>query len=74
MNQKRFPSTDRFIRLPEVLAIVGFKRTTLHNRIKAGEFPSPIKLGPQSVAWLESEVQDWMQSKIAESRSVTAEH
>lgn len=60
---------DRFLRTREVLNLVGFGRTTLHNRLKAGEFPRPVKLdagGAGTTAFLESEVRSWMQERIEE--------
>ena len=39
-----------------------------YKLIKDGEFPKPIKLG-RSSRWLQSEVESWMQQRIAQSRS-----
>lgn len=37
------------------------------DRLEAqGRFPKRVRLGQQRVAWLESEVQDWIQAKVAE--------
>lgn len=33
--------------------------------IKNASFPKPIPLGLRAVGWLESEVETWIQSKIA---------
>ena len=38
-----------------------------YKLIKDGEFPKPIKLG-RSSRWLQSEVESWMQQRIAQSR------
>jgi len=54
----------RFLRLPEVIQISGYRRTTIYEMIKAGDFPAPVHLGPRAVAWVESEVEDWMQERI----------
>ena len=54
----------RFLRLPEVIQISGYRRTTIYEMIKAGNFPAPVHLGPRAVAWLESEVEAWMQERI----------
>ncbi|MGQ5761980.1 helix-turn-helix transcriptional regulator [Serratia sp. IR-2025] len=35
--------------------------------IQLGEFPKPIKLGHSS-RWLQSEVETWVQQRIAQSR------
>jgi prophage regulatory protein len=56
------------IRKPEVLKRVGFGRTTLQQLVKSGEFPKPIKLaGPEAraVGWVASEVELWIEQKIA---------
>ena len=34
------------------------------ERIQQGDFPKPVKLGPRAVAWLDSEVEEWMYSRL----------
>jgi prophage regulatory protein len=58
----------RFLRVREVLPMVGFSKTTLYARIRAGKFPEPIALGPQTTAFLEGEVLEWMKTQVAQSR------
>ena len=60
--------TDTFLRLPAVKKRTGFGRSHIYSLIKQGKFPKQIYLGPQSVAWLESEASDWMEQRILESR------
>jgi prophage regulatory protein len=48
--------------------MVGLSKNTLYTRIRADKFPKPIALGPQTTAFLESEVLDWMRSQIEESK------
>ena len=50
---------DRFIRLPEVLARVGVSWMTLNRWEKLGKFPQRYRIGPNTVAWLESEIDEW---------------
>jgi prophage regulatory protein len=45
---------DRMLRPPEVMSVMGWSRTTLWRRIRAGHFPPPVELGPNSIGWLES--------------------
>jgi len=52
--------TDKILRLPQVLDKVGLKKSAIYNRIKAGQFPPPIKLGTHASGWLESDVQNWI--------------
>ena len=61
----------RFLRLPEVIQISGYRRTSIYELIKAGKFPAPVHLGPRAVAWLDSEVEVWMQERI-DARDQTA--
>jgi prophage regulatory protein len=49
----------RFLRLPAVIELVGLKRTAIYERIKAGTFPAPVKLGPRASAWDEQELAQW---------------
>ena len=58
---------QRFIRLPQVKAMVGLGTTAIYDKIKKGEFPRQIKLGRLS-GWIESEVQDWISQQILASR------
>jgi prophage regulatory protein len=59
----------QFLRLPQVKQRVGLGRTTIYEKIKVGDFPRPVSLGPQAVAWLSSEVEEWMEERITESRA-----
>ena len=33
---------------------------------KAGKFPRRVQLGPNRVGWIESEVMDWLDTRIAD--------
>jgi prophage regulatory protein len=52
------------MRRPEVLARVGLSSSTLYAMTAEGEFPAPIPIGRQAVAWLESEVDAWIKKRI----------
>lgn len=51
---------DRLIRIPEVMAIVGLRRTAILERRAAGTFPPSVDLGGGRVAWRESDIEAWM--------------
>lgn len=55
-------STERLLRLPTLEATVGLSRAEIYRRVKMGTMPSPVKLGPKSVAWRWSEIEAWMHS------------
>jgi prophage regulatory protein len=56
----------RYIRLPEVCARVGLKRSTVYRLVSLGRFPKHIKLSEHASAWIESEIDDFMIARIAE--------
>ncbi len=58
------PETIRLIRLTEVLRICGMSRSTLYKNIKERQFPEPLRISARSVAWLQSEVQEWVELKV----------
>jgi prophage regulatory protein len=60
---------ERIIRLQAVKARCGLSRSTLYNRMAAGEFPTPISLGARSVGWVESEINAWITARINVSRN-----
>ncbi len=47
----------------DVLALVGISKATLWRWRKAGEFPAPIRLGPNRVAWRRIEIDEWISSR-----------
>lgn len=63
------PLEVRFIRLKEVLMICGKSRSSVYEAIKKGEFPKPVKLHNRSSAWINSEIEQWVQSCIKASRT-----
>ena len=55
---------QRFLRLQEVTFVTGMSRSTIYNRMKDGSFPRSHQLGTRLVAWLEKDIEEWMNSKI----------
>lgn len=45
---------DLMLRAPEVMAQMGWSRTTLWRRVRDGAFPAPVELGPNSIGWRQS--------------------
>ena len=63
----------RILRLPEVQARTGLSRSTIYMRLELGRFPRPVSLGARAVGWIESEIDEWIRERIAESRGEDAE-
>lgn len=56
----------RFLRQPEVLARVGVAWITILRWENEGAFPKRRKLGKSTVAWVESEIDEWCAAKAAQ--------
>lgn len=61
----------RLLRLPELIGRVKFSRAAIYRLMASGRFPRYIKVGAASF-WVESEVEAWIQERIAESRNAGA--
>ena len=60
------------IRLSEVLRRVGYGKAWVYKLIAQNHFPKPVKIGTRSIAFVESEVNEWINERIAESRKEVA--
>ena len=58
---------DKFVDMAFITQLTGLTDKWFYKLIQLGEFPKPIKLG-RSSRWLESEVEAWLQQRIAKSR------
>ena len=47
----------------QVEKIVGIKRSTIYKLMRQGSFPEPIRIGPGSVRWHKSELEDWINTQ-----------
>ncbi|EEA8820569.1 AlpA family phage regulatory protein [Salmonella enterica] len=65
-------TNQSLIRLPEVLKRTGFGKAWIYRLISEGRFPAPVKIGVRAVAFVESEVDEWIQSVIEISRNNVA--
>ena len=65
-------TNQSLIRLPEVLKRTGFGKAWVYRLISEGRFPAPVKIGVRAVAFVESEIDAWIQSVIETSRNNVA--
>ncbi|EMV7411601.1 AlpA family transcriptional regulator [Enterobacter soli] len=68
MNNKH----TRLLRLPEVMHKTGYGKAWIYHLINEGLFPQPVKIGARAIAFIESEVDEWIQSAIDRSRQNAA--
>ena len=52
--------TDRLLAWPQVAAMIPFTRQHVYRLEGEGKFPARVQVGPQRVAWRESELLAWM--------------
>jgi prophage regulatory protein len=57
------------LRRDVVEARTGLSRSSIYARVAAGAFPRQVFLGGKAVGWIESEVQAWIDQRIAERDS-----
>lgn len=63
---------ERFIKLPEVKRRTSLSTSEIYRRLEAGTFPAQVRLGAKAVAWLDSEVQDWIDQTVQAGREGVA--
>jgi prophage regulatory protein len=58
----------RFLRFPELKSAKGipFSRAHVWRMERANKFPHRVFLAERTVAWAESEIDDWLAARVAE--------
>ena len=64
--------SEKLLRLAEVQRRVPYSRSTIYLKISSGDFPPPINLGARAVAWLESDIDEWIASRIGKARKAVS--
>lgn len=59
----------RLLRLDAVKEITGLSRSTIYAD---ATFPRPVKIGERAVAWIDDEIKDWVDARIAQRNEVAA--
>ena len=58
----------QILRLKDVIAMTGLSRSTIYLRMEQDKFPQQINLGSRAVGWISSEIKEWIEERIKESR------
>jgi prophage regulatory protein len=69
---EKYMTTRKLIRLPEVMNKTGFSKAWIYRLISKGDFPKPIKIGIRASAFVESEIDEWIEQLIYSSRNTAA--
>jgi prophage regulatory protein len=51
------------LREPEVISRTGLSSATIWRYERAGNFPTRLRLGKNSVGWLQSEIDEWIATR-----------
>ena len=62
------PSENIVLRRPQVQSRTGLARSTIYELMSSGQFPASIQLTDRSVGWLAHEIDEWIASRVAQSR------
>jgi prophage regulatory protein len=57
------------LRLPEVRQRTGLSRSSIYLAMARGDFPKPISLGAKAVGWIDAEIDDWIERRLALRRA-----
>ncbi len=56
-------SPTSLLRRPAVERRVGLSRSAIYARMAEGSFPTPVRIGARAVAWRDSDVTTWINSR-----------
>lgn len=61
-------AATRLILRREAERRTGLPSSTLRQKVREGTFPQPVRLTPRLIAFVESEVDEWISERIASRR------
>ena len=62
--------SEQILKMPDVIKVTGLARSTIYKLISEDRFPKQIKLTSFSSGWLLSEIEEWVNERIAISRNI----
>ena len=71
-SHRRVLDMAKIIRLPKVQEKTGLSRSTIYEYLKHRNFPAQIRLGARAIGFVESEIDEWIEARIADSRKDVA--
>jgi len=71
MDVQETPSKPtRLIRRPVVINMTGLQTSQIYDLIAEKRFPAPVPIGARAVAWVETEVEAWIEARIRERETM----
>lgn len=62
---------EQMLPIRAVMVMTGLSRSLIYQLMQANDFPRPVRMSPRRVAWPLSEVQEFIQHRIAQGRRPT---
>lgn len=59
------PSQINLARMREVCRRTGLSKSSIYDLMAQGRFPKTVRLGGRSVAFVETEIDEWIAARIA---------
>lgn len=69
LSKSQQAENQRLIRRKEVQAKTGLGASSIYALMKTGEFPQCLNLSERRVAWIESEVDQWITNRITQHKA-----
>mgnify|MGYP003621475612 CR=1 FL=1 len=63
---------NRLIRRTEVQSKTGLGASSIYAMMKQGKFPQCMSLSERRVAWLESDIDQWVAERVASHKATSA--
>ena len=63
-SEKPLNERERLIRIAVVCALTGIPKSSIYVLLKEGKFPRPVQISTRCIAFVESEIQDWIDARI----------
>ena len=54
----------KFLKTKDLVGLLGVSNMTIHNWVKAGKFPKPIRFGARTYAWEQSVVTEYIKQGV----------
>ncbi|MFV1878388.1 helix-turn-helix transcriptional regulator [Nioella sp.] len=54
---------EKHLRRPLVEHLTGLSRSSIYELMELEQFPRPIRIGRRAVAWRESDIEAWLESR-----------
>jgi len=54
----------RLITMKEIINRIPYSKVHIYRLMSMGEFPASVRVGAQRVAWVEQEIDEWIEERI----------